>query len=383
LLDGTRYENLLKQAGYHLVKDVKDAELIILNTCAFNRHKEEDTVRLIQQSKIDKTKTAQILVGGCLPAINNERLEGIHDGVTFGPRDESRLLELIGNPDIAQSETCSPISYSQYSPLKRAICRSKWVFDFFPSLKSVSAVSRILSSLFIYSKDVFCLKAETGCWGNCSYCAIRFAKGRTKSRPLDKINAEFKGALDRGFRKFVLVGDEITSYGCDISNRLNILDVIDKLLEDGRMTSLFLESFEPSFMISNLDRTLQILASKKIPVFCSSVQSGSNRILKKMNRQYRVEDFVSCIKEIRKNNPNLCLRTEIIVGFPGETKEEFEKSLELISSLNFDFVHVYEYDDMPNTVASKMPYKVSQHEKKFRRKKILRQHWKNLLKSKL
>ncbi len=379
LLDGTRYEELLKRAGYRLVKDIKDADLVILNTCAFSRPKEEESVKLIEQSKIDKRDGAQICVCGCLPTINSERLKRIHHGVAFGPADESNLRNVLPSLEDDRFDVAVSISYSQYSPLKKAIYQSKRFIERIPWLERVPVLDRLLSPLFIYSKDVFCLKVETGCEGSCTYCAIRFAKGRTRSRSLDEIKAEFDAAISRGFSKFVLVGDEITSYGCDMSSGVNILDVIRALLKDHRLTTLFLESFEPSFMISNLDEILRAMSSRKIPVFCSSVQSGSNRVLKMMNRPYRVEDFISCMKAIRRNYPHVYLRTEIIVGFPGETEDEFRESLDLVASVNFDFVHVYEYDDRPNTPASRMPHKVPQRDKRVRKKRILRQHWRNLL----
>ena len=379
LLDGTRLEHLAGEAGYRLVKDLKSADLIILNTCAFNQLKEEEAVGLIERAQKDKMRAARIVVCGCLPAINAERLARIHDGVIFGPRDLSGLFQLFRNRVAIPPDFSAPISYYQYSPLKKLIYQSKRLIQFIPWLNRVSMIDRLLSSLFIYSKDVFCLKVETGCWGNCAYCAIPFAKGRTKSRPLDEIKVEFDRAIDEGYAKFVLVGDEISSYGCDLPEELNILDVIGKLIERERLNTLFLESFEPSFMISNFDGTLGLLGSRKIPVFCSSVQSGSNRILRTMNRQYQIEDYISCINVIKKEYPDIHLRTEIIVGFPGETEAEFKESLDLVTYLNFDFVHVYEYQDRPNTAASKMPHKIPDREKRNRRKRILKQHRKNLL----
>jgi len=379
LLDGTGYEQLLKEAGYRLVKDVGNAELILLNTCAFNRLKEEEAIRLIERAKVDKKKGARILVCGCLPEINRERLQKIHNGVTFGPKDKSELLKLLQNRVATLPDINAPISYYQYSPLKKVIYQSKRLIEFFPLLNRVSIINRVLGSLFIYAKDVFCLKVETGCWGSCTYCAIRLAKGRTVSRPLEEISAEFNRAIDEGYRKFVLVGDEITSYGRDISQQLDILDIIDELIKNERLKILYLESFEPSFMISNFDRILEVLAGGKIPVFCSSVQSGSNRILKEMNRHYKPEDYISCMKEIRKKYPKIYLRNEIIVGFPGETEDDFLESLDLVSQLTFDLIDVYEYEDRPNTAASRMPHKIPAHEKNIRRKRILRQYWKNLL----
>lgn len=379
LLDGTGYEQVLKEAGFRLVDDIQAAELILLNTCAFSRFKEDEAIRFIEHAKAKKANDARIMVCGCLPDINTERLRTIHNDITFGPKDPAEFSKFLNINPPYPAEISSPISYYQYSSLKKAIYHSKRFIEIFPLINQLPIVRRLLSPLFIYDKDVLCLRVETGCRGSCTYCAIRFAKGKTKSKPLDEIIADFEMAIGNGYSKFVLVGDEITSYGDDLNNGLNILDLIDRFTADGKINTLFLESFEPSFMITNFDRLLRVLSGGKIPVFCGSVQSGSNRILNLMKRQYNAEDFIYCMKEIKKQLPWIYLRSEIIVGFPGETEDEFMESLDLISRLNFDFIDVYEYEDRPHTVASRMPDKIPGGKKSIRRKRIMRQHWKNLI----
>jgi MiaB/RimO family radical SAM methylthiotransferase len=334
---------------------------------------------LIEHAKAQKADDARIMVCGCLPDINIERLRAIHNDIAFGPKDPAEFSKFLSINPPDPAEISSPISYYQYSRLKKAIYHSKRFVEIFPLIDQLPIVRRLLSPLFIYDKDVLCLRVETGCWGNCTYCAIRFAKGKTKSKPFDEIVADFEMAIRRGYSKFVLVGDEITSYGSDLNGSLNILDLIGRFAADERISTLFLESFEPSFMISNFDRLIRILSCGKIPVFCGSVQSGSNRILSLMKRQYSAEDFIYCIKEIKKQLPWIYLRSEIIVGFPGETEDEFMESLDLISRLNFDFIDVYEYEDRPHTVASRMPDKIPTDKKRIRRKRLMRQHWKNLI----
>jgi tRNA A37 methylthiotransferase MiaB len=369
----------LEESGYRLVNDIKKAELVILNTCAFNQFKEEEAIRLIERTKRERKNGARTVVCGCLPGINPERLAAIHDDIAFGPRDPTALSKILNGGRTLVPQDSAPISYYEYSPLKRAIFQAKRLVEALPFLKGLPLVRRILSPLFIYSSEVFCLKVETGCQGSCTYCAIRFAKGRTKSKPIEEIASEFKSAMNSGYSRFVLVGDEITSYGSDSSGGLDILNLIDMLLENENLTALFLESFEPSFMISNFERLLKPLSSGKIPVFCSSVQSGSNRILNLMSRGYCVEDFVSCMKEIKRRFPWIYLRSEVIVGFPGETEREFQDTLRLVSRLNLDFLDAYEYEDRPRTPASRMPQKLGASKKRSRRKRIMRQHWKNVL----
>jgi tRNA A37 methylthiotransferase MiaB len=392
LLDGTGFEDILITAGYELVGDIKKADLVIINTCAFNQAKEDEAMSVIMQAKSRIKPDAKLVVCGCLPEINKDRLRKVHEDVSFGPRKSNELMAFLTSLSVQRKQAdfgdqfvwsvAAPISYSQYSPLKKAIYRSKQVLEYVPWAKNTKFIKRLLGPLFIYASDVFCLKVESGCWGVCTYCAIRFAKGRAISRPLNEIAGELEKAVANGFRKFVLVGDEITAYGRDLPSKPNILDVMDLFLTNNGVEILFLESFEPGFMISNMDRLLAAISFGKIHVLGSSVQSGSNRILGLMKRQYRADDFVSCIEMIRQKYPSALLRSEIIVGFPGETDDDFISSLELVKRLNFDFLDVYEYEDRPNTEASRMPDKIQSQVKKRRRRAIFRQHYRNMVSGK-
>lgn len=378
LIEGSSYEELLLHAGYNLVKNVNKADLILINTCAFNQLKENEAIKFIEYAKLKKNNNARIIICGCLPKINKERLRKIHTGLVFGPKNPSELTEFLKISNYNLLNKSGIISYSQYSILKKAIYHVKKVINVITGLDKLPLVKRIFSTFFIYSKDVFCLKVVTGCSGKCSYCAIRFAKGGVVSKPKDDIINEFFEALDNGYKKFILVGDEITAYGNDFKNGINIFDIINTIIKNEKVETLYLESFEPSFMISHFDDVEKILASRKIPVFCSSVQSGSNHILELMKRNYLADDFIRCMQNIRTKFPSVYLRNEIIVGFPGENEDDFNASLELIKIINIDFVHVYEYEDRPNTLATRMPDKIPVRVKRIRRKKIIHQHWKNI-----
>ena len=389
LLDGTGLEKELANGGFRLVDDIRKADFVIINTCAFNQVKEDEAAAVIEQAKSRMRAGARLVVCGCLPEINAVRLREIHADVSFGPRNNSELLTFLSSesrswarptiPDQTEWFTDAPISYTQYSLLKKAIYRSKQVLEYIPWVKNARLIRRLLGPLFVYADDVFCLKVGTGCWGVCTYCAIRFAKGRAVSRPLDDIAAELEKALARGYRKFVLVGDEITAYGRDLPSSPDILDVMDMFLKNEKVATLYLESLEPGFMNANLDRLLAALSFGKIDVLGSSVQSGSNRILGLMKWQYKADDFIQSIENIRKRYPDALLRSEIIVGFPGETDDDFQRSRELVKRLIFDFLDVYEYEDRPNTSASSMPDKIPLEIKRARRRIILRQHYRSLL----
>jgi threonylcarbamoyladenosine tRNA methylthiotransferase MtaB len=358
LLDGAGYERILTEAGYQMESDISRADLVLLNTCAFNSAKEEEALSVINDYKKRMRPGGRLTICGCLPDISRQKLQAAHDGLFFGPRDPSKLLELLPEkPNLPVVQT-GPIPYDQYSALKKTIYQTRRLLDSVPILWRVPLIRRLMTPLFLYSKDVCCIRVATGCLGACTYCAIRFAKGRCVSRPFNGILDDVRRSVEQGFKKILLVGDEITAYGHDLTKGLNILDVIETIVDDPQVDTLYLESFEPSFMIAHFDRLYPSLERGKTPVFCSSVQSGSNRILDAMRRRYRAEDYLRYMLYLKRNLPWIYLRNEFIVGFPGETEEDFATSLQLVRDLNADFTDAYEYDDRPNTAASRMPNKV-------------------------
>ncbi|MFH1699494.1 MAG: radical SAM protein [Candidatus Zixiibacteriota bacterium] len=379
LLDGTSYEKLLISSGYRLINDISQADIILINSCAFNQEKEDEVFSYIDNINRTRKSDSRLFICGCLPEINRKRLSEVHTGITFGPRNPDQLKTLLNDFDSEILWQGGPISYAQYSFLKKTIFNIKKIFDTIPVISKFRLIQRLLSPLFVYAKDVYCLKIALGCNGTCAYCAIRFAKGRCISRSYDEIIIELNNAISQGFEKFLLVGDEITAYRNSIGGGQDIIDLIQSILKNPKVRTLYPESFEPGYMISNFKRVHEILASGKIPVFCSSVQSGSDRILKLMKRNYRAEDFARCIRQIKNEFHHIFVRSEFIVGFPDESHDDFILSYNLVKNLNADFIDVYKYEDRPNTIASEMANKIPDDIKVYRRKKLMRQHWKNLL----
>ena len=382
LMDGTAFEAVLQTEGYRLTSDLSEADLVLINTCAFNKIKEDEAVAFINRARKTAAPGARLVVCGCLPEINRARLSHAHPDLVFGPLDPWKLGDIIS---LARNHAWlhdGPISYTQYSPLKKTIFRVKRVSSTLPVVRDSPLVRRLLGPFFIYDPDVCCIRVASGCIGHCSYCAIRFAKGSVKSRPTSDVMAAIGVAVDHGYSKLVLAGDEITAYGHDQGGGVDIIDVIDRVLANRGVHKLYLESFEPGFMIANLDAVCRVLASGRVPVFCSSAQSGSNRVLKQMCRNYTASDFEGALTEIRQSFPNIHMRSEFIAGFPGETEEDHQKSLELISRLKLDFIDVYTYEDRPGTAASRMPDKVPDRVKATRRRQLLRRHWMNIMRGK-
>jgi MiaB/RimO family radical SAM methylthiotransferase len=374
-LDGARLQHFIENSGSKIKSKFKDADIIIINTCAYNKIKELESIDLIRSASEKKSFDGEIIVCGCLPKIDRKSLDEVFTGKIFNPNEMKDLENLLNlNPENKEF-FIGRTSFNQYPPIKKIIYYIKKIIDKIPTVYKIKSFDRLLNSLFVYSDDVYCLKVESGCNGLCTYCAIKFVKGKVLSKSLMEIRSEVEQAISHGFSKFAIMGDEIGAYGYDTDDRSNLLDIIRMLYSNDSVESIYLPWIEPSFLITHYDSF--ILYLEKIKVIDSPVQNGSNRILNLMKREYKVEDFVYCIRGIKNQHPNILIRTDLIIGFPGETDQDFIETLNLVKKNLFDFIHVYEYEDRPKTIASKMHNKVPPEIIKYRVKKILIQQRKN------
>jgi len=219
----------------------------------------------------------------------------------------------------------------------------------------------------IFDNNIFKIRVSHGCCFQCSYCAIRFAIGKLRSRPLEEIINEFKEGLKNGHKKILPVCGDLGSYGIDIG--LSIYDLLKGIFQYPGDYKVLLNDFNIYWLLKDFDRLKYLLKSNqdKIDWILLPIQSGSDKILKQMNRgQYPVELMKKNLTELRKEIPSLELKTHILVGFPGETSKDFQESLNLIKEIKFNEVCFFKYADLPNTISSCMPDKVSEIIKQIR-----------------
>jgi len=369
LLDGKSLRNYFQENGWEVVQNPAEADIIIANTCAFDKAHEDISITDIEELK--KHKKAQLIITGCLPKINKERLDSVFEGISFGPKERDKIKEVIGSDkDIAWKD--------QHTIADEDITQ-------LPHRKVVHQVSKLKNIAGKYSKYIlpnfelgeitgdqhtYFLVLGEGCLGNCSYCAIKRAKGTLKSVPLEAVLANFRNGLAAGHKRFILTADDTGAYGQDIGTDLPTL--IEKLLEIDGDYKLNIYHLEPNWLIKYVDYFKKVFNTTKIDVIFSPIQSGSNRILKAMRRPYTVEDYVRCIQELRAELPSLKIWNQFIVGFPGETEEDFHASLDVLDQLSFNIVQAFAYSDRPGTTASKMDNHIPEGEIKKRLKRINR-----------
>jgi len=218
------------------------------------------------------------------------------------------------------------------------------------------------------------IKIQDGCNRFCSYCIIPYARGRVRSRAPEDIRAELRRLADKGYKEVVLVGINLTAYGQD--NGLTIADAVEAACEVKGIERVRLGSLEPDFITE--DTIARMKAQPKLcPQFHLALQSGCDTTLKRMNRHYTTAEYAQLCARLRHHFPHCAITTDVMVGFPGETDEEFAASLRFVEEMDFSRVHVFAYSRRPGTIADKLPNQVDNSEKTRRSKEIGRQRWSN------
>jgi len=321
----------LESSGWSRVDNPKDADIILLNTCAVKwKTLNHMLSRIRRLGRIGK-----LVVIGCLPAIAPERVREIADVPMFPPREYGKLGAFLG----------------VHIPPRKA------------------GVSKMRIEPFIASVTI-----SEGCLGACTYCATKFARGHLRSEPLDAIVKEVMSAVAEGRKEIRLTSQDCGAYGKDIGTSLYDLlaTILDKVEGEYRIR---VGMINPEHFLELID--VGILDLFKDPrlykFFHIPVQSGNNRILRLMGRAYTVEDFVEIVNKIRARFPTATIATDVIVGFPTETWEEFMGTVKLIEQTRPVVLNISRYSPMPHTRAATMP-QVPSNEKKRRSRFITDVH---------
>lgn len=321
----TQLYNFFKENNVPLTRKSQEADIIVINACSIVSGKEKtatDAIKFYRKRFPEK----RVVLTGCF--------------------DENRV------PDAGQ--TLIP----------------HWRMGEFDSLfnarKPVSSISANILNPGVagrnYRADYFIIQLSRGCTNNCSYCIEKLISPRVVSRPLKLVMKEFRDGLRRGFRKFLLVADDIGSYGLDRGT--GIAELLADMVKTKGRYDISMEAFEPSMLLKQWDSLSEIFRSGKISMINLPLQSGNDRVLRKMNRRYRAAEVLGLVRKIRELSPGTEVFTDIIYSFPSETREEFIESMEAMR--HFDFATLNRFDTREGTPAAKMELGISPEELEFR-----------------
>lgn len=349
-LFGEEIKELLTKNGYE-ESNLEDADLILINSCSFLKSKEEFFLKKIEE--VNNLENKKVCVFGCLPSANTAGIKKINKDILLAGRN---IEEISRTLNLKHKKTS--IAYRTKKELSR---RGKIIFLLNKLILNDKAINYRLNK-----EEVFHLNISKGCLGKCTYCQERFTT-KFKSKKISEVISIFERGLKEKNKIFSLNSDDTSCFGID--NNESTEQLLRKILSYSEQFYLTITEFNPKRLNKNI---IELLSSNKIIFITLPIQSGSQRILNRMGREYKIKDTIKKIKQIKKLNPSIKINTHFIVGFPGETKKDFEKTLDLVDSGLFDRIKVFEYNDRPLAIATKMKNKVSEEEKNYRKEKLKR-----------
>ena len=321
----------LAREGFLIVPSSEEADIYIINSCTVTAESDKKTRQAVRRFKRQHPDSTVVLTG-CMPqAYPNAAAELDAADIVAGNKNNSEIPAMIKNYLKTRSRE---INIEQHQKDEQFACCSINSFD---------------------EKTRAAIKIEDGCNRFCSYCIIPYARGRVRSKPLDIIREEAQSLADNGYTEIVLVGINLSSYGTDCS--LSLCDAVKAICEIPTIKRVRLGSLEPDHMTDEMIDGLKS-QPKLCPQFHISLQSGCTETLKRMNRHYDADEYERICKKLRKSFEDCTITTDIMVGFAGETNEEFEKSLAFAEKIGFEKVHVFPYSQRKGTRAAEFPNQI-------------------------
>lgn len=305
--------------------------------------------QILRRAK-EKNPEAVLVACGCYAQVAKEELEKIPEiDLVLGTNEKNKIVQYIEN---VSSEVTDVMAQKEF-------------LDF--------------GSVTYTEKTRAVIKVQDGCDRFCSYCIIPYARGRVRSRKIESVVAEVNKIVDRGIKEVVITGIHIASYGKDFKENIGIIDLLEALNKIENLKRIRLGSIEPTLITDEFLARL-VKLEKICKHFHLSLQSGCNETLARMNRRYTIEEFEEVVNRLRKAYPEVVLTTDIIVGFPGETDEEFEKTYKFLEKIEFYKMHVFQYSPRKGTKAAVMKEQVDSKVKEERSRKLIELSSKNEIK---
>ena len=335
--------DLLINEGYEAIKDGEKADIAIVNTCTVTNISDSKSLKIIRHT-IKENPGCILIVTGCFSQINSDKLKDVEGvSIVLGNHDKSKIIQYI----------------NEYRTKKNQITNIYKIEDVpFENMR-----------LNNFEQTRAFVKIEDGCENFCSYCIIPYSRGKVRSKKPEDVIEEVTNLTQIRHKEIVLAGIHTGHYGADLED-YDFSDLLIELCKIKGLERLRISSIE----ITELnDKFLKVLEDNQVIVdhLHVPIQSGCNKTLKEMNRKYDVDYFVNKIETIRKIRPNISLTTDLIVGFPNETEEDFNETLITLKKIKFSKIHVFPFSVRRGTVAETMPNQVPEDIKKLRVRKIL------------
>lgn len=334
------------EQGYNIVEHTKKADIYIINTCTVTNMSDRKSRQMLRRVK-DLNPHAIVVACGCYAQVAKEELKKIPEiDLILGNNEKKEIVRYI----------------EKYLDEKKQIQSTQ---DVMQTREYVD-----FGNVTYTEKTRAVIKVQDGCDRFCSYCIIPYARGRVRSRKPESVISEIENIAKEGIKEVVITGIHVASYGKDFSKKYRLIDLLEEINEINGIERIRLGSIEP-LLIDKEFMSRLIKLEKICHHFHLSLQSGCDETLKRMNRRYTTKEFEKIVNLLRENYNDVILTTDIIVGFPGETEEEFNKTYEFLKKINFYKMHVFKYSKRKGTKAAMMPLQIDGNIKEIRSQKLI------------
>lgn len=360
LIDTEVTIGMFKSNNYKIVNNPEDADVLVINTCGFIESAKEEAINtILEMAEYKKQRCRYLIVMGCLVQRYYEDLiKALPEVDLFIKIDEydklwNKIEDLLKRNIVEKSKTKTSMKISDIKPLPMP------TFNEF--------YERVVTT----GKNYAYLKIGEGCSNKCTYCAIPYIRGPFVSRKMEEILQEAEMLSRKGIKELIVIAQDTTKYGVDIYGESKLAELLQSL---SKIKGIEWIRFLYSYPEGITDELIETVANndKIAKYFDIPIQHISNSILRKMNRKTNRENITNLIEKIRKQIPNVTLRTSLIVGFPGETQEDFEELLAFVKNTKFDRLGTFMYSKEDGTPAARLPEQVHGNTKKSRYNKIMK-----------
>ena len=335
-----------QENDYEIVNFNEIADIYVINTCTVTSISDRKSRQFLRQAK-KNNRNSIVVAAGCYVQVAKNELDKIEEiDLCIGTNEKSKIVEIVEEfiSNKNNTEIDDVFKTPEYS-------------DF--------------GSITYTEKTRAVIKVQDGCDRFCSYCIIPYARGRVRSRKPDSVISEISKIAKDGIKEVVITGIHVASYGKDFDNEYRLIDLLEEINNINGIERIRLGSIEPLMITEEfIKRSLKL--TKLCHHFHLSLQSGCTETLKRMNRRYTISEFEEIVNRIRKYYDDAILTTDIIVGFPGETEEEFNETYEFLSKIKFYKMHVFKYSVRKGTKAAEMENQIAPEKKEERSNKLLK-----------
>ena len=343
--------------NYEIVENTQKADIYVINTCTVTNIAERKSRQMLRRVK-EINPSAVLVVCGCYAQVAKNELEQIPEiDIILGINEKNEIVQIVEN---YMEKMAEQDKRSQEAEIDD-VSKQKEFLDF--------------GDVTYTEKNRAVVKVQDGCNMFCSYCIIPYARGRIRSRKIESVVSEIEKIAKEGIKEVVITGIHVASYGKDFDNentskKIRLIDLLEAINKIDGIDRIRLSSLEPTIVDEEFATRLSKL-DKICDHFHLSLQSGCDETLKRMNRKYTTQIYRDAVATLRKYYPEASFTTDVIVGFPGETDEEFAKTYEFLKEIDFYRLHVFKYSPRRGTVAEKMPNQIDGNKKEERSNKLI------------